>query len=623
MSGFCGQFNRDGRPATAEDLASSMEALAHHGRDGHGVWFGGPVAFGHQMLHVTPESMDETLPCRQPHPPLAITGDFRLDNRAELLAELDAPRESWAALPDSAIILRAYARWGVDCADRLLGDFAFVVWDETAQHLFCARDFIGAKPFYYHATPEGFYFAGDIVALLAFDAVSDELDLRYARSYLEYGRFYHLEYSFFQDVRKLPPGHTLTVSARGLDKCRYWLPEGSPEIRYARDEEYFEHLRALLDEAVGARLRSAFPVGSHLSGGLDSSTVAVLAARRLKQRGETLHGFSWSPPPAESEFPLADERALIETICEAEGIIPVYTPTQSDDLIAIWTRDITRHPEHTLRWEVTTSRIAEAMGKRVLLSGWGGDEGVTFNGRGYLADLFRHGRWITMTRELALRSRVYNDDFWGNLKSRVILPLLPDGLVRRLRPALMDVKPAPLPVRFLQPVFATRLSRAAPYPPSDLRERPGARNYQIRLLHHGHLTERMESWADNGGQRGLEYRFPLLDRRVVEFALGIPGRLYNSRGWKRYLFRQTASGVLPEEVSWHQSKIDPALNRAILETADEEVSLLLKSIVNRQPHIQRAGFVNDDMLLEQIKKSPKDIPEGEEVWRVLWLARLD
>ncbi len=128
--------------------------------------------------------------------------------------------------------------------DHLLGDFAFAVWDESARHLFCARDFIGAKPFYYHATGHGFYFASDITGLMAFPAVSDELDLRYVRSYLEILGFNHLEYSFYKDVRKLPPGHTLTISNSMLAKDCYWSAAESPPIRYKSDEEYLAAIRA-------------------------------------------------------------------------------------------------------------------------------------------------------------------------------------------------------------------------------------------------------------------------------------------------------------------------------------------------------------------------------------------
>jgi asparagine synthase (glutamine-hydrolysing) len=574
------------------------------------------------MLHVTPESIGETLPCYQLQPGLAITGDFRLDNREELLTACAVPRELWPSTPDSAIILLAYERWGQACVDHLLGDFAFAVWDEKTQRLFCARDFIGAKPFYYHAKNDGFYFASDITGLLAFSAVSNELDLRYARSYTENGGYYHLEFTFYEDVHKLPPAHTLILSANRWDRRRYWSTTGAPDIHYSRDEDYFEHLRSLLNEAVGSRLRSAYSIGSHVSGGLDSSAVAVLAVRALKERGETLHGFSWAPPPADSDFPLTDERALVEEICGAEGIIPIYTPTSAEDIVTLWTRDVTRIPETTLRHEFMTSRIAEGMGVRVMLSGWGGDEGVAFNGRGYFADLFRRGRWGTLTRELAMRTRLHEDDFWGNFKSRAILPLLPDSLVLKLRPELSDVKAEPLPLELLTPAFAARLSSVTPYPLDSMRERPGVHNYQTLLLNAGHLTERLEAWAVNASLRGMEYRYPLLDVRVVEFALGVPERLFHYRGWKRYLFRETTSGILPSNLRWNKYKSEPAIIRASRDTLVEANKLMQLHLAKQQPRIEQAGQLRSDVFLAQAEKALQGLSSQDHTHQVWWLAQL-
>ena len=623
MSGFCGQFNRDGRPAVAGELTPAMDALAHHGRHGHGLWVDGPVAFGHQMTHVTPESVGETLPCHQPSPSLAITGDFRLDNRPELLAQLAVPRELRPATPDSAVVLLAYERWRAGCVDRLLGDFAFAIWDETTQQLFCARDFIGVKPFYYHLTADGFSFASDITALLAFPAPSNELNLRYVRTYLEHWDFYHTEFSFLRDVRKLPPGHTLAVSAGDLRKTRYWQPQDSPEIRLAGDEEYIEQMRALLEEAVHVRLRSAFPVAGHLSGGLDSSSITVLAARALRERGDPFHGFSWSPPPSEADFPLADERAWVQAVCRAEGIVPVYTPFGPEDVVKLWTWDLVRWPMQSVRKELPTGRIAQSLGIRVMLSGWGGDEGAAFNGRGYFADLLRRGHWVTLLRELALRTRIHEDDFWGTFRSRAILPLLPDALVRRYRPELMIGLPDPLPLELLQPSFAERLASVEPYPTPDARERPGARRYQYRLFQRGHITDRLESWADLGGHRGIEYRYPLLDRRVVEFALGVPVHLFHRHGWKRYLFRSAVHNIVPGEVQWKKYKGEPAAARNY-QTALEGAGRLLFSVLEgRRTIIQQAGYLQADSFLKAVKGLADGLEGGKNARRVLWLAQLD
>jgi asparagine synthase (glutamine-hydrolysing) len=156
----------------------------------------------------------------------------------------------------------------------------------------------------------------------------------------------------------------------------------------------------------------------------------------------------------------------------------------------------------------------------VLLSGWGGDEVVAFNGRGYFADLFRRGRWTLMARELYLRARLHQGNFWQGLRNDTILPLLPDGLIRMLNPASPLVQhDLPLPST-LQAEFADRLKRVKTIQAPNLRERPGVRNNQIRLLRSGHLLKRIESWAAKALER-CRISLPLLDRRIIEFGLSI------------------------------------------------------------------------------------------------------
>lgn len=622
MSGFCGCFNRDGEPVQIEEIRPVMDALVHHSRDGSGLWMEGTCALGHQMTHVTPQSHHETLPYEDKTTGLVITGDVRLDNREELLRVLTVPHEQWTQLPDTSLVLLAYSVWGSNCVDHILGDFAFAIWDRFADKVFCARDFIGAKPFYYFAGRDRFCFASDITALLAFSSTSDKLNLRYARTYTEFPRFTHLEFTFYEDVIKLPPGHTLTVLASAHDLRPFWSPQECSRPSYKRDDEYFDHLRWLLEESVATRMRSAFPVGTHISGGLDSSAVAVLAARRNRQNGQNTLGFSWAPPPRPEDYPLLDERAYVEAVCDAESIVPVYTPLGPEDLMSVWVWDITRHPEHTLRFEIATSRIIREMECRVVLSGWGGDETVAFNGRGYFADSLRRGRWRALTRELSMRTRLHEDSFWGNLKSRAILPLLPDGVITRLRPDLMDQQSLILPAELLQPDFAAEISKVEPYCIDDLRERPGVRENQIRLLLNGHLTERMESFADLGGHRGIEYRYPLLDKRIVEFALAVPDHLYHSQGWKRFLFREATAGLLPDPVRWRKYKGEPALLESAQRILPDAQRLLLSHIEEQRDQIQAAGYIEADAFLTAMNGIQNDTSDARIAFPLLWLAQL-
>ena len=495
---------------------------------------------------------------------LTVAADVRLDNRAELGAALGLDRAFARALSDPELLLHAYRRWDTDCAAHLLGDFAFAIWDEGRQRLLCARDTAGVRPFYYHYRPgQGVVLAGDLQALLAHPDVPHRLNLAYVKAYLleGMGQFQVPASTFFQEVDKLPPAHCLTVDRAGLRRWAYWEPGRTTERRYADEGDYVAEVRSLLHEAVACRVQdTVHGVGAHLSGGLDSSSVAVLAHRILQEQGRTVTGFSWAPPFAVvpgAEVPGGDdERSLAEAVAQAAGLPLRFTTYTVPHNLEHARLDITVQPRATLLLELAASQDAAGLGIRTMLSGWGGDELLVFNGRGYFADLFRRGRWLTLQRELSRRGELHGNPVWKQWITSGMFPLLPTALLRRLSPD--DSPPLALPAA-LRPDFAAALAGVEPLTLPEPRERPGVRRMQITLLKLGHIPYRLESWAAHGASLGMAYAFPLLDRRIVEFALSIPDYFYFKNGWKRYLYRTAMQGILPDEVRWHKVKEDPAM----------------------------------------------------------------
>jgi len=571
MNAICGIYNRT-KLLPADALNGVMHTLAAWSRDGGGFWHGDGIAFGCQITHVTPESLHETLPYADGE--LVITADARLDNREELFSVIAsvgrvAPslsgcietKRSLAMIGDGELIQLAYRKWGLDCPKHLLGDFAFAIWDEKVKRLFCVRDFIGARPFYYHAGKGTFVFASDVEAVLAAAEVSSDLDMEFLSAYLRNATGHpSTERTFFAAVRKLPPAHALTVDASGMKIWRYWDPAEVLPIRFARDEEYVSSLLELFNAAVDCRLRSAFPIGSHLSSGLDSSAVAIRAARTLRQQGRDLAmGFTWAAPIAPGEeLPVDDERRLIEEMSALEHLPMRYTELSAQEFAAEQLRRRTLAFSDTPFESLVRCKAVEG-GMRLLLSGWGGDEFITFNGRGFFAEMFLRGRWLTCYRELIQRADLNETSVWKDFLSKVILLFLPEWFVRLIK--LERGKRKRISPKFFQAKFASRLAAAIPLPEDHLRERPGVHKQQLALLAHGHLTQRMEGWAQAGGRLGIEYRYPLLDRRLVEFALGLPPDAFMHTGWKRYLYRQSMAGILPDDVRWHKVKDQPARPR--------------------------------------------------------------
>jgi asparagine synthase (glutamine-hydrolysing) len=285
MSAVFGIFQRRGPALVREQLDAGLCALAVYGPEGQARWADTVVGLGYQWTTRTAESARESLPWHDPAANLAITADARLDDREGLAARLDVSPVELALAPDSQLILRAYQKWGHDCPAYLLGDFAFAIWDVGAKTLFCARDHMGVRPLYYHLSPARFVFATDIVGLLAVPGVSSGLDEPYVASHLLYKFYVHPERTFYDAARKLPPGHTMAIGPDTTRLARYWRPERARDVRFRAEADYVDAFREIYARAVRDRLRAVHPIGVHLSGGLDSSSVAVMAARELGRPG--------------------------------------------------------------------------------------------------------------------------------------------------------------------------------------------------------------------------------------------------------------------------------------------------------------------------------------------------
>ena len=480
----------------------------------------------------------------------AVVADARLDDRGALCDALGVPRAERAGLDDPDLIARAWARWGRDCPDHLLGDYAFAVWDRRTRTLFCARDPVGARPFYYAETARGFVFASAVEAVLAAPGTDDRLDESTVATWLVQRNPLSDTRTFFAMVRKLPPGHALTVAGAAPPRLhRYWRPERAPRVRRASDDAYAEELLDLYARAVRDRLRGPDPVGTHLSGGLDSSTVAVLAARELRREGRPPPLAYTLLPPRERQPAAAGapEYDVMDAVCAREGLrLFHHFELSPEDALALLRRD-GAYPGSRLfsGTMVSVQRQAAEHGVRVLLSGCGGDEGVSFNGRGLYAHLLLSGRWLRLAAEC--RRRGLRRVLWVTMKS-LTLPL-----PRRLRRLWRD--PRSFPNSFIDPAFARRQRLW----PSPRRLAVGTRRTQLHLLRDGHLARDTEALAASGARHGIEYRYPLLDRRLLEFALGLPPEQFLRGKWNRWLMRHAAQSLLPPDACWRLAKDDAHL----------------------------------------------------------------
>lgn len=573
MSGIMGIYNLDGRPVERNALQRMLDVLEHRGTDHVGLWADGAVGLAHRMRWVTPESLLEDLPSSNPRGDLKITADARIDNRDELISALQLLSWEREKITDSQIILAAYEKWGDRCPSYLMGDFAFAIWDQTQRQLFCARDPMGVKPFYYYCTGQTFVFASEIKALWCVAEVPRRLNEMQVAYYLSYC-FEDKQSTFYQDIYRLPPAYSLRFNpVRKLTLHQYWELNPRSEIRFKSDRDYTEAFLELFTESVRCRLRSAYPVGSALSGGLDSSSIACTAQQLLAQSGRPpLHTFSAIfPDLPESDLQWIDERPYMNSVKELGGFQShdIHADQLSPLIDLMWQGDEAILATNLyIHWDMY--RAAQNQGVRVFLDGVDGDVTVG-HGWAYLTELTYQGRWRTLARELKAAARLNRRSRKQLLWQYSISPLLIEPL-RYLAQRLFN------PSQLIEAEVETRLINPS------LAQRVGLRPTlsQLLLPRAGyHLTVRSGQWlgltsglyahimemADKAtNQCSLEARYPFFDRRLIEFCLALPASQKFRQGHTRAILKTAMTGILPERVRSriHKGDLLPNFRRQLL-----------------------------------------------------------
>lgn len=500
-----------------------------------------------------PPRPDANLPAafyRDPERELELLADVRLDNRVELVSALGCP----AHATDAELLLAGYARWGEALPERLIGDFAFALWDSRRGELLCARDPIGARTLFYVADGDRLAFSATLPPLARLSGLALRPNVREVARLLAQPTGIAAP-PLLEPLQELPPGHWLRASAERLELRRYWCPEQAPSVRYGSSQDYLEAGRALLELAVADRMPASAVVGAHFSGGLDSTGVALLAQRQLQAQGRTLRGlFTWSPQVSD-EDPLCgpdDERRRLETVAQSLGVPCRWGRPDTRDQEALLARDCALEGRTDLAEELAVLEAAAADGVTVLLSGWGGDEAVTFKSGGYAAWLFRTGRWGALRRLLRHSRRGPRSarDQLSHFLRRAIAPHLPDALYARTNPRGWQY---PIPCFWSQALARAHGDLLAERPPG-WREDPSPRANQLQLIARGHLGARMSHWAHWGAEHGIRYAYPLTDRRLLEWVLGLPPEILNFEGQRRGFYRRALADVLPQDLA----KRDPA-----------------------------------------------------------------
>ena len=599
MSGIIGLWWLDDRPVEKGHLTQAMEAMGHRGPDGSAVTVAGDVGLGHLLLKTTPEDEEN----RQPlvRGPLTLTADARIDNRAELLTSLRGSVSSRST--DAEFILAAYEQWGAEAPAKLVGDFAFALYDSRRRRLFCARDVMGVRPFYYHYVPgRCFAFASEVNALHALDLVPRELDEEMVALYLAAPGAYMRapRRTTLKGIHKLPRSTRMILGEQEpLREEVYWKPSVEP-LQLKGNAAYAEAFRAVFSEAVESRLRAATPVGSMLSGGLDSSSITCLARSLAPPSSLPVHTYSAIYPGLIEESGGAiDEREYVEAVASLDGIEPHYIradrlgPFYEFDTIVQAFGQLYFGGNAFFHWRA--AQLCKQHGNRVLLDGADGDT-VVSHGTDFARALLREGDWETFKK---VTNRSGNRDIgawdyfnayggWDHLDQLAKQGRLLDywkqsfaaARALDLRPWEMGAGPGASPLSLVTTPLRKWLSgRGAPADTPALADED-LLAAELLTAHHTFIMDRlrepqhqtaqtkteqrwdelqqfqhmMETLDVLAAQHQVEMRYPFFDRRVLEFCLALPGLQQRQNGLGRFVLRTAMEGILPDRVRLREDK---------------------------------------------------------------------
>ncbi|WP_428245403.1 asparagine synthetase B family protein [Ferrovibrio sp.] len=575
-----GFLHLDGRPAEAARLAAMATAMTAPGlRPRITSHVDGPVAlltidFG-QVREGTSLS-----PCEDS---LALAADIRLD----------APDQA----RDATGLAQLLAEQEIAGLEQLAGDFAFAAWNRQDRTLLCARDGFGIRPFFFAHRPDDlFVFASLPRGLHATGLVTRSIDPDFLVSELLF-QFAGPERSLFKGVERLAPGGWLLLGpGRPARSGRHWAPDPAQTgSRRIGPVDAATELSRLVEQAVRRRLPAEGPVATHLSGGIDSSAIAILAARNLRSAKRELLAYSHMPT-AFGPYSFGGDGAYLAPVLQQEPDI-AWQPVRIDAPAAFVLPAMDADQLFPIDPSDRENRIfadAAGRGAAMLLSGWGGDEAASYRQQGVLVEALLSGHWLYLASEL--RSAGSVRAAWGELS-----PFLMPDAVRAFVHRLTGRTSSPPGVADLAAGLLRAKHLAGRYPlpsamPADARRR------RLSMLGGHGLTRRVEQWALLSARYGMSAGFPLLDRQLVEFALSLPSELFLREGWSRRVFRDAMAGVLPEDIRWKRTKLDLVVEDPVYVAAQRP--LLAERLAAMRHREAIAGLFDLDAVAARLAALP-------------------
>jgi len=587
MCGICGEFRFDENAVDTQSLQRMLVPLQSRGPDNEGIYVSKAIGLGHRRLSIIDLSANANQPMQDNNTKLSIVFNGTIYNYPQLREQLIQKGHSFVSTGDTEVILKAYAQWGKDCVAKLVGMFAFAIWDESKQELFLARDRLGIKPLYYSQSEKHFRFASNSQALLAAGGVNTEFDAIGLHYHLSLHAVVPAPTTILKGLRKVPPAHYMLINKNGkVITARYWkLRADNIDIK-RNEQEWLHDIHAALSLAVERRLNiSDVPVGVLLSGGLDSSLLVGLLAESGVENMQTYSvGFEDQPEEQGNEFEYSD--AVVEKFSTQHHKFYI----QNDEVLQRLPQAIEHMAEPMVGQDaVAFYLLAEQVSQHisVVQSGQGADE--VFGGYFW---------YPLMQAEKNFSVESFAKHYFDRNHAEMAETLHPDLITKD---------------------FTSKKV-------SQLLGEANTDNFLDAVLHMDVTTLIVDDpvkRVDNMTMAyGLEARVPFLDHELVELAMRAPTQ-YKTKDAGKFLLKSIARGLLPEKVIDRKKGYFPVpalkyVRGGFLEFMQE----ILKSDACRQRGLYQTSYV--DRLLNKPEEYMTPL-RGSKLWHLalleLWLQR--
>jgi asparagine synthetase B (glutamine-hydrolysing) len=619
MSAIAGIYHLNNEPINLEHGNRMMKELEKYPADDIQTWHNDKVFLGCHAQWITPESVGEKLPYYDHERKLAITADAIIDNRDELFERLQVDKSKRKVITDSELILLSYHKWGEDCPQFLVGDFAFMIWDEKKQQFFGARDPSGYRTLYYFINHLRFAYCTTILPLLSLPYIEKQINENYIAEFLAItGMIDTVDARMtpFKNIDQVPPFHSISIVGERIHLKRYGTFTPKEKLKLKSNEEYVEAFQEVFQKAVNCRLRTHKEVGSQLSGGLDSGSIVGFAAKELRKENKTLHTFSYIPPMDFVDFThkrlMPDERPFIKKTVEYVGGISDHyydfdgrsSYTEIDEYLDVMEMPY-KFTENSF-WLRGIFEEAHEKGVGILLNGDKGNSTISWGSAlDYYAILLKKLKWLRLIQELHQYSMKT-----GGARFR-LLPYI----IRKSFP-------------FINQMVA--INKALDVPTlinSDLAERTGVFSklrkygidnsgwlasqniYEQRRI----IFENISTWNSGStldAKLSLRYKLwkrdPTNDIRVARFCFSVPEDQFVQNGVDRALIRRSTVNLLPNQIRLNQH-VRGVQGADWLHRMTPNWSMLIEEVKELLKESYAMGFFDEGVIRSALFKSEKGL----------------